>query len=352
LVVSGEADASRLLQLFKGVSSRRLGQRFGRRQGGHWWTRHGSRRLLRDERAFEQAIRYVMDQASPLVVFEHDPNTAGVPRDKPEPRDSSRADDSRRTEDRSDAEEPRDMNVAARARPASWPDADFIIGNPPFLGSKLFRQQGLDDDYIEALFAAYELPNTSDLCCYWFERARQEIERNPAARAGLLATQGIRGGANRTVLERIKETGDIFMAWSDREWVLDGAAVHVSIVGFDDGRQGKRILDGYAAESVNPDLTVGLDATCARQLSENRAVPWSIGTQKGGSFDVDWTTARGLLATPGPTAMSNCEVVFPWVSGVDVTKRNRGKWIVYFDPTVSESDASRFDARSSTFGHM
>ena len=51
------------------------------------------------------------------------------------------------------------------------------------------------------------------------------IEAGKAKRAGLLATQASAGGANRTVLERIKETGDIFWAWSDRPWILDGAAV-------------------------------------------------------------------------------------------------------------------------------
>ncbi len=63
------------------------------------------------------------------------------------------------------------------------------------------------------------------------------IEAGKAKRAGLLATQAIRGGANRRVLERIKETGDIFWAGVDRDWVLDGAAVHVSMVGFDDGSE-------------------------------------------------------------------------------------------------------------------
>ena len=72
---------------------------------------------------------------------------------------------------------------------------------------------------------------------YWFERARALIADGQVQRAGLLATQAIRGGANRRVLEGIKATGDIFMAWSDRKWVLDGAAVRVSMVGFDAGAE-------------------------------------------------------------------------------------------------------------------
>ncbi|MBS3735399.1 MAG: class I SAM-dependent DNA methyltransferase, partial [Phycisphaerae bacterium] len=61
--------------------------------------------------------------------------------------------------------------------PADWPQADFVIGNPPFLGSKVFREYNLPDAYIEAMYAAYDIPNSSDLCCYWFERARQAVAR-------------------------------------------------------------------------------------------------------------------------------------------------------------------------------
>ena len=90
------------------------------------------------------------------------------------------------------------------------------------------------------MFGAYgrtAVPAEADLCCYWFEKARSQIEKGLCKRAGLLATQGIRGGANREVLKRIKETGGIFFAESDREWVLDGANVHISMIGFDDGRR-------------------------------------------------------------------------------------------------------------------
>ncbi|MFI4855139.1 MAG: DNA methyltransferase, partial [Phycisphaerales bacterium JB065] len=114
---------------------------------------------------------------------------------------------------------------------AWWPQTDFIVGNPPFLGTKMLRG-GLGDEYVEQLFAQYKsrIPNFSDLCCYWFELANAKLEIEPEVRSGLLATQGIRGKDNRKVLERIKAKHVIFEAWADREWILDGAAVHVSIV--------------------------------------------------------------------------------------------------------------------------
>jgi hypothetical protein len=119
-----------------------------------------------------------------------------------------------------------------------WPACDVIVGNPPFLhSSKLIREVG--QGYRSGLFKTFKsrVSGFADLCCYWFEKARQQIENGKCKRAGLLATQGIRGGASREVLKRIKETGDIFFAVSDRDWVLAGASVHISMVGFDDGSE-------------------------------------------------------------------------------------------------------------------
>ena len=108
----------------------------------------------------------------------------------------------------------------------------MIVGNPPFLGGSKTRQE-LGDGYVSDLFKLYEgrVPAFSDLVCYWFERARALVESGEVKRVGLLATNSIRGGANRKVLERIKDSGDIFLAWADRPWVLNGAAVRVSMVG-------------------------------------------------------------------------------------------------------------------------
>src|SRR5207253_1838654 len=104
----------------------------------------------------------------------------------------------------------------------------------------------LGSDYVDSLFKLYRgrVRHEADLVCYWFEKARQMVVAGTVQRAGLLGTQGIRGGASRKVLEAIKASGDIFMAWSDEPWVVDGAAVHVSLVGFDDGTTASKSLDG------------------------------------------------------------------------------------------------------------
>ncbi|MBU1747259.1 MAG: class I SAM-dependent DNA methyltransferase, partial [Chloroflexi bacterium] len=155
----------------------------------------------------------------------------------------------------------------------TWPASDVIIGNPPFLGGGKIRSE-LGEAYTESLFGLYgdRIPNFSDLVCYWFEKARAMIETGQAKRAGLLATNSIRGGANRRVLERIKETGDIFWAQSDRDWILDGAAVNISMVGFDNGEETSRQLDGRPVNKINPDLTSAVDITEAKRLVENQSI--------------------------------------------------------------------------------
>ena len=220
-----------------------------------------------------------------------------------------------------------------------WPAAEFIIGNPPFLGGKLLRT-GLNDEYVDALFKQYDgkVPAEADLVCYWFHKAQRAIEAGKVRRAGLLATQGIRGGANRRVLQRIKETGDIFMAWSDHPWVLEGAAVHISIVGFDDGAEAERELDGHPVQLINADLKLGANLTDAKRLTANLGIAFMEDT-KGGPFDIPGELAQEMLQKPNPHGRSNAEALGPWVNGRDITSRSRGTWIIDFGNMTVEQAA-------------
>jgi type II restriction/modification system DNA methylase subunit YeeA len=237
-----------------------------------------------------------------------------------------------------------DLSDPKDPKEPDWPVVDFIVSNPPFLGGKMLRN-GLGDVYVDKLFATWrgQVPREADLCCYWFEKARRHVEVKNCLRAGLLATQGIRGGANRRVLERIKGTGDIFFAVSDREWVLDGANVHVSMVGFDDGAENRRTLDGADVAVVNTDLTSGVDVTAARPLATNLALCF-MGDTKGGSFELEESQALGLLDRPNPHGRPNSDVLVPWVNGIDVTQRHRSMWIIDFGTTRGEADAALYEA--------
>ena len=232
----------------------------------------------------------------------------------------------------------------ANPKEPEWPSAEFIIGNPPFLGSKLLRAN-LGDDYVDAMFDVYKgrVPAEADVVCYWFEKARALVADKKARRAGLLATQGIRGGANRRVLQRIKESGDIFMAWSDQPWILDGAAVHTSIVGFDDGSESNRELDGDTVTSINPNLTEGIDLTTAVRLNENLGIAF-MGDTKGGPFDISAQIASELINQPNPDGRDNRIVVRPRANGKDITSRLSETWIIDFGIERSLSESALFEA--------
>ena len=225
-----------------------------------------------------------------------------------------------------------------------WPDAEFIIGNPPFLGSLPFRRE-LGDEYANAVYGLYgsRIPNASDLCCYWFEKARAQIESGKSRRAGLLATQAIRFQNNRRVLTRIKETGDIFTAISDRDWILDGASVHISIVGFDDGTETNRTLDGRPVASIYSNLTTNGDITQARRLAENSGICFA-GDKKHGPFEIDSKTAEEMLNQPNPHNKPNSDVVKRWVIGRDINQRSRNMWIIDFGVDMPEADAALYEA--------
>ena len=232
-----------------------------------------------------------------------------------------------------------DLSDPGNPAEPEWPQAEFIVGNPPFLGHFPFRES-LGDDYVDAVYGLYgdRIPNSSDLCCYWFEKARAQIEVGSCQRAGLLATQAIRFQSNRPVLSRIKDTGDIFFAISDKDWVLDGAAVHISIVGFDDGSEANRELDGTAVVSINADLTAVADLTMAGRLKDNLGIAF-MGDTKGGPFDIPGSLAEEMLKSPNPHNRSNAEVVQSWVNGRDITDRSRQMWIIDFNDMTFDQAA-------------
>lgn len=228
---------------------------------------------------------------------------------------------------------------------AKWPTCDVIIGNPPFLGDKVMRGE-LGSDYVDELRAEFmgRVPGGADLVTYWFEKARAHIEAGHCTAAGLVATNSIRGGANRKVLERIVESGRIFEAWSDEAWVNDGAAVRVSLVCFGGPNSPAGALDGKAIETTHADLTAsdGLNLSLAQALAENLHTAF-IGTQKTGAFDIPGDLARKWHQLPNPHGRPNSNVVKPWINGMDLVRRNSDTWIVDFGTNCSEDEAMLFE---------
>jgi len=229
-----------------------------------------------------------------------------------------------------------------KAVEAKWPHAEFIVGNPPFLGGKLIRN-GLGNDGVKQLFEVYgdRVPGEADLVCYWFEKARASVKTNQAKRVGLVATNSIRGGVNRKVLEQIVGESRIFEAWSDQPWVIDGANVRVSLICFGDGDD-RALLDGQSALSINADLTRDdMSLIAAQELVENSNKCFQ-GIVKVGSFDVPGDLARAWLRSPlNPNGRPNTDVVRPWMNGSDIVRRPSDYWIIDFGE-MTEREAAHY----------
>lgn len=236
---------------------------------------------------------------------------------------------------------------------AQWPKADAIIGNPPFLGAKLMRRRlGTDETLrLRDIFSG-RLPGFTDLVCYWFEKARALIDAGMTERAGLVATNSIRKNTNLPVLRRIRETLEIFEAWSEEKWTVEGAAVDVSLVCFARSNtvgDSPRRLDGQPVTAINPDLTTGTNLSAARPLAENRSVAF-LGIQKSGPFDVPGETARRWLGEPvNVNGQPNSDVLRPYWNGDDFVGRPRDMWTIDLPPGLSEASASAY---ASPFDHL
>jgi hypothetical protein len=238
--------------------------------------------------------------------------------------------------------------VRAEFVEASWPEADAVIGNPPFVGVSRKRRE-LGEAYVKALDSVYDerVPGASDLVCYWFDKAQRAIESETLLHAGLVATNSIRGGANRTVLQRIVDLGHIIDAWPDEPWINDGAAVRVSLVCF--GRGDGAMFNGLPVAEIYADLTAraiggaALDLTVAMPLTENAAASFQ-GASKKAKFEIDAALARRWLALPNPNGRPNSDVLKPWANGFELSRGPQHQWIIDFGISLPESDASMYEA--------
>ena len=247
----------------------------------------------------------------------------------------------------------RDAILTSEGGEPEWPEADVIIGNPPFLGGKLLISN-LGEEYVSTLFQVYEgrVPREADLVCYWFLKAGEHLGRSASKRVGLVATNSIRGGANRGALEWATNGRLIFDAWSDEPWVIDGSAVRVSLICFsraDDELTAEVRLDGETVDEIYTDLTArrggaGVDLTKARRLAPNAGVAF-MGDTKGGPFDVPGDLAREWLREPAnPNGRPNSDVLAPWMNGMAITRRPADKWIVDFGWTMGKEEAALYEA--------
>jgi len=207
-------------------------------------------------------------------------------------------------------------------RPAEWPAADFVVGNPPFIGPARMRE-ALGDGYTEALRQAYpNVPNSADLVMFWWDKAATLARAGQLERFGLITTNSLRQTFNRRVLQHHlsqKEPFSLRFAVPDHPWAeaADTAAVRISMtVGAAGDQPG--LLQTVTAErpgsgdslelelsskrgQIQADLTIGADVAGGTPLQANGNL-CSRGVQLiGGGFMVTPEEAAqlGLGQVPG-----------------------------------------------------
>lgn len=234
-------------------------------------------------------------------------------------------------------------------RRPDWPEADYIVGNPPFIGGKDIRSR-LGDAYATALWKAHPKINKSaDFVMYWWDRAAERLTQKGARlkRFGLVTTNSITQEFSRRVIAKRMEGRppvSIVMAIPDHPWTKatkDAAAVRIAMTVAEAGkRSGKlseviweRGLDTDAPDielrtmpgEVHADLTVGVDVTKTKPLLANE---WlcSPGVKLHGSgFIVTPTEAEAL----GLGRREGLEKhIRPYRNGRDLTARSRSVMVI------------------------
>lgn len=235
------------------------------------------------------------------------------------------------------------------ARKPEWPEAEFIVGNPPFIGGKDIRSR-LGDGYAETLWKAHPGVNTSaDFVMYWWDRAADILARKGSAlrRFGLVTTNSITQVFNRRVVARRlsgKPPVSLIMAIPDHPWTKatkDAAAVRIAMtVAVRGERPG--VLREVVSETgldtdepeiefedaegrINADLTVGVDVTAAEPLLANAGLCCNGMKPLGSGFIVTETETRAL----GVGRRAGLENhIWPYRNGRDLTSRARNVFAI------------------------
>lgn len=229
---------------------------------------------------------------------------------------------------------------------AEWPQADVVVGNPPFLGANKFKRE-LGADVASALRSVYQgkVDAAADLVAYWFYRLTKLIKNGEVSKGGLVSTSAIRTGNNLSMLHKLVDAIKIFHAYSDLPWELEGASVRVSLICLSGKGKGPSILDGQAVPQINSDLTHFDFGGFARvqPLVVNQDTSFQ-GSKKVGNFEVDGTCARKLLKLPiNPNGRPNSDVIKrSWLTS-DMNQRDRDMWIIDFGTHMSEHDAALYE---------
>lgn len=241
----------------------------------------------------------------------------------------------------------------------AWPEADFIVGNPPFIGKGSQMRAALGDEYVETLWAANSrVPKSADFVMQWWDRAAHTLVApdTPLVRFGLVTTNSITGSFNRRVMEQYFQDGalSLTMAIADHPWTKatkDAAAVRIAMTVAERGARAGQLVritreagldsDQPVLEEetevgrINPDLTIGADVSACVPLKANHGLSCNGMMLAGQGFKVTAADAEKLIRDDGASAW---QVIRPHVGGSELVQRRSNEYVIDFTG-LSEKEA-------------
>jgi hypothetical protein len=245
-------------------------------------------------------------------------------------------------------------------RPAEWPETDFVVGNPPFIGPARMRS-ALGGGYTEVLRKTIpEVPESADLVMYWWDKAADLARQGTIRQFGLITTNSLRQTFARRVLQRhmdAKPPLSLKFAIPDHPWVdsADGAAVRIAMTVASGGKaegilatvtreedtgDGATVIELQSkAGLLNSNLTVGVDVGKAGPLKANAEISCPGVKLHGAGFIVspEKAQALGLGRIPGIE-----KHIREYRNGRDLTSRPRGVMVIDLYGLEAEEVRDRF----------
>ena len=231
---------------------------------------------------------------------------------------------------RLDMIECRDAILEKAGEKAEWPKAEFIVGNPPFLGAKLLKEK-CSAGYVQSLRSAYDktLPGTANLVCYWFDKAADAIENGESSRVGFVATTTIKQPGSIAAINRLQKLCDIHDVKSDEPWTLDGAAVRISIICASKSRRNSLISNQEVADAAA--RVMGRSHNFMPQKIAGNSNICFEGFALAGNFNLSGDAARKMLKKRGNlNNRQNAQVIRPLRNGRDIVGRSRDEFVIDF----------------------